>query len=296
MLIKRLIEILILTSICVITANAQSQRPTPSTGVLTKPIHKHSTTKQQPSEGDQRGTEQSPLIVKTINSPKTQAEVDQDRKDHAEKATSDRLLVRYTGYLALLAFLQLLIFIFQAVIFLIQVFLLRGTLSATEKAANAAKESADALKNAERAHLYVFVRRYPDIEPGRPITNIQEGYNIAKITAMNFGKTPAIIIKFNHILGVFTDKEIDNKLSEMKTNPSIFPSEIIVVTQEKEWGHIAECNISAHDEIDIGISAEYACFGRLDYRDVFGAIHEMTFCWKDNGVFFVPDPERCKQV
>jgi hypothetical protein len=157
------------------------------------------------------------------------------------------------------------------------------------------KKQVIALKDSERAHIYVFVRRHPEMEQ---VGNIEEGLSQARITVMNFGRTPAVIIKINYELGLFANTGIDNNLSEMITKPSQIPPKIIVVTNDKEWGHTVSCDISAQDADNIGISSQfiYACFGRIDYRDVFGTIYKMTFCWEDNGIFFIPDEKRCKHI
>jgi hypothetical protein len=98
---RKLIGIIVVSLLYVIVANAQSQQPTPSLGELSKPIQTYTTNKQRSPKNDQGGTVQSPLIVKTINSPKTQTEADQDRKEREEKAANDQHLVWFTGLLVL---------------------------------------------------------------------------------------------------------------------------------------------------------------------------------------------------
>src|SRR5205823_4581452 len=69
---------------------------------------------QQISQADQRGTEDAPVIVKIASAPKTDEEVAQNKKDRENKTANDRNLVDLTAVLALVGFLQLLVFGYQA--------------------------------------------------------------------------------------------------------------------------------------------------------------------------------------
>ncbi|MGP8052150.1 MAG: hypothetical protein ACLPYB_16295 [Desulfobaccales bacterium] len=184
MLIKRLIGIIILAILFVITANAQSQQPTPGPGIKGNPPQIYSPDSQQKAESDKRGTTESPLIVKTINPPKTAAEADQERSYQDEKASQNWWIVRFTGILAAVAILQFLALAFQA-------WYLRKGFKITEIAANAAKESAEvaetALHISERA--YLSIEQIGFVEP----LKVGEMPNL-KLKIINTGKTPAQII------------------------------------------------------------------------------------------------------
>jgi hypothetical protein len=84
-------------------------------------------TAQQPPANDQRGTEQSPAFIKIIPSPKTAEETESDRKEREQKDDNDLSLVRLTGALAFIGFLQLLVFGWQGI-------QLKRTVSATKEA------------------------------------------------------------------------------------------------------------------------------------------------------------------
>ncbi len=79
------------------------------------PPREETKTTQQPAASDQRGTEQSPAIVKIIPTPKTAEETESDRKEREDKNKSDWWLVKLTGALALIGFLQLIVFGWQGV-------------------------------------------------------------------------------------------------------------------------------------------------------------------------------------
>jgi hypothetical protein len=252
----------------VIVIDAQSQGPPPSPRELSNPIQEQNTIKQQPSQSDQRATEQSPLIVKTINPPNIQAETNQERSDREGKAANDRHLVWFTGLLVL----------FTAVLAAVGFWQGRQL-----------KRSVDSLCNAERAYIFAKVKRHPDSKPGQIIESIKEGYNQARIIATNHGKTPAIITKANWYVGVFEDIEIDNKITELEyLSDSAIPPSIIINSGDTKKG-IPDCIVSISEINKIDITANYVCFGRIDYKDIFDKIHTTIFCWKDNGVFFAPD-------
>jgi len=90
------------------------QQPAPSARKTNEPKQQQSSTGQQSSAADQRGTEKYPLMVKVIPAPKTQREAEQEIQDRNRKASSDWWTVRLTGTLALIAFLQFLVYAYQA--------------------------------------------------------------------------------------------------------------------------------------------------------------------------------------
>jgi hypothetical protein len=70
---------------------------------------------QQSAQTDQRGTEQAPAVVKIIPTPKTPEETEADRREKEQKDTNDTRLVWFTGLLAGIGFLQLLVFGWQGI-------------------------------------------------------------------------------------------------------------------------------------------------------------------------------------
>lgn len=88
---------------------------------------------QQPAAPDQRGTEQSPLVVKSIPTPKTHEETAADEAEKKDKSNSDWWLVKLTGVLAGIGFLQLIVFAWQGI-------QLRRAVTVTKEATNLAKQ------------------------------------------------------------------------------------------------------------------------------------------------------------
>jgi hypothetical protein len=94
---------------------AALQVPMPTPSKVGKPPQNQSSARQQPTDTEQRGTEQSPLVVKTLETAKSQAEIEQESEDRKQKATNDGRIVILTGVLALVAIGQLGVYLYQAI-------------------------------------------------------------------------------------------------------------------------------------------------------------------------------------
>jgi hypothetical protein len=69
-------------------------------------------TKKQ-MQADERGTAQSPLIVKVLPTPKSAAEAEQDSKESADKSTNDRVNLIIAAFTAVVLLFQLIVFGYQ---------------------------------------------------------------------------------------------------------------------------------------------------------------------------------------
>ena len=107
-------RILFATALAIFGLCLLSQNPSSSARKAGKPQRQHSDSAQEAAHTDQRGTEQSPLVVKTLPTVKTQAENDQDTEDRKQKAANDRRIVVFTGVLAFVAIFQLVVYGYQA--------------------------------------------------------------------------------------------------------------------------------------------------------------------------------------
>jgi hypothetical protein len=161
----------------VISANAQSQGPLPSTRKEIKVLQKQPSTQQQKTEPDKRGTEQTPFVVKTIPAPKSHADTEQDRKDQNKKASQLRWAFWLTIVVAAATLLQA-IFLF---------FTLRATRKAADAATRTAKVAEDALYFAERAYLSIDKIEFDGEFMVGSVAKL-------KLKIINDGKTPAKII------------------------------------------------------------------------------------------------------
>ena len=114
-----LLILLLAPQACVL---ADSNPPSPSPSENSQPEKKNSEAAPQPSSDDQRGTEKFPIFVKVLPPEKTEQESAQAREDRDTKAAEDQQLVTYswvldivTGILAIIGFLQLGTFTYQAI-------------------------------------------------------------------------------------------------------------------------------------------------------------------------------------
>jgi len=168
---------------------------------------------------------------------------------------------------------------------------LKTSLTIAQKAADATKASVDAFQAIERAKLFVKVERNPPPKPGQPIEGIKEGYNQVRVTIINEGKSVAILTKINWHIGIMDDREIDNKISEFDSSISEFPYGVITIRRDSTKNIPVNCMITNSDLQKINDFTHYVCFGKIRYKDVFRKVRTIFFCWKDNGIYFSPDPD-----
>jgi hypothetical protein len=109
---------------------AHSQPPAPSPAKGGTDPQAQTSQRKQAAAADQRGTPKAPLVVQIVPTPKTQAEAAQESENREAKATSDQLMLAFTGVLAL----------FTVILAISTIALYK----VTGKAATAAKQSADA--------------------------------------------------------------------------------------------------------------------------------------------------------
>jgi hypothetical protein len=143
-------------SVFVISDSAHSRRRTKQVRVP----YPAATESQPKSPDDQRGTEQSPFVIKVIPAPTSNADVAKEERDRQEKAETDRKLAEYTGELA---FFTKGLFIATVVLGLATIGLLvaafsqsrdmKESIAVAKKAAEAALMQARAAVTSMRAHM-----------------------------------------------------------------------------------------------------------------------------------------------
>jgi hypothetical protein len=158
---------------------------------------------------DQRGTEQSPSVVKVLPTPQSDGQVATEVKRDNEKAANERRLADFTEYLfvatvalALIALMQLVVFGWQGI-----------QLGRTVKATTA---SGEAFIAGERPYLYPEHPNYGGFLP----TGAHAMYPTAKdvplpnieIQFANVGRTPGIIkeIRTEIVLDSLPEKPTDD--------------------------------------------------------------------------------------
>jgi hypothetical protein len=99
----RSVPLVLLVMLFASGAMGQSQPPSPRPGQADKPPQTQPQPSQQHPDAGERGTEQAPVVVRSIKSKEDAA---QDAKDRQEKASADRWMLIFSGAVAIGAFLQ----------------------------------------------------------------------------------------------------------------------------------------------------------------------------------------------
>jgi len=249
----------------VIVVNAQSH----------KQIPKQSPAQQQKTETDKRGTEQVPFIVKTIPTPKSEAESQQDRKEREEKASQAQWTIRLAWAVAIATFLQALFLLF--------------TLRETKKAANAAKRSADVLPAIERGYLFVNIKLDKTNKSPEELINMRQygltGRNRVQVYIINHGKTPAIIKSFHSKVDFYTAKQVEDFFTGYWITKSIVSSDVDIIEGGKpiDEPYPVSFDIGPDEDhyfIDSDNGPKLLCIGIVRYADIFNNSHETVFCWE----------------
>jgi hypothetical protein len=138
----------------IVTVPEQTLSPAPAPATAPKPsqppirgLGEPLPSPAQPQPGAaQSGTEQSPLIVKVLPTPKTADEAEAEKGEREERAGAERGLTTYTRYLWLATCVLTFVAAVQAGLFVWQLILLRRSVRDAATAANAANASAEAAK------------------------------------------------------------------------------------------------------------------------------------------------------
>jgi len=274
------------------------QQPGPGSRKVSKPEQQQSPSSQQTAATDQRGTEQSPLVVKTIPPLKTQEEATQEAKDRNDKSANDRHVVWLTGALVLIGFLQFLVYAYQAK-------KLRETVESSGEQAEAmerhigeASRSADAMEEIAktiesgnkaiiRAYLTVVVgdihifqeRRGPGQEDLRFET---------RPSLVNNGNTPARDVTIRiaaDILKIPIPQEFGFPLPEnvIKNAGIVGPRQVSILAGTVDR-FIPDGEIGITKE---GATQALCVWGLITYKDIFGDQHQTKFgqwiTWNPNG-------------
>jgi hypothetical protein len=143
----------------------------------------------------------------------------------------------------------------------------------------------------DRAYLFVKVQLNPSVE------SIEHTYEIitfgsdrpeeliqVEIIVTNYGKTPAILMNVDKISGVYEDRVID-ALAQFDTNvvkeKIVSGTEIISSGETKPINDIFFMNEQKREWLkQKNTPYRIVCFGRIQYKDVFGKPHDTIFCWQ----------------
>ena len=233
----------------------------------------------------QRGTEQFPFIVKTIQHSKTKEESDKE----ADERDDRKALNNFTRMLVVVGLLQFVVLFFQ-------VYFLCKTLKATQQAAEAAEKSASYISKVERAYVFVGATvgdkklLNGEFTHHDPATDIV--YLSMSAVIKNHGKTPAILSKIYG--GWIVDSIAPTKSSINAMIEEKIPTGIILSADREPY--LLEVGDPAQTERFyvafykwqqiISREKTFFLYGRIEYKDILGADRNTGFCWQ-----YCPDIE-----
>ncbi len=262
---------------------AASQNPIPIPRKASQPEQQQSSASRKPSDANQGNAEQSPIFVKVIPSPKTQAEIDQDAKDRKDKATNDRRVIWLTGILALIAFGQLLVYGYQS-------YKLKQTVESAGEQSKAmdrhigeAARSATAMENiaaAIQSGNVAVMRAYLSVVIGGAVyQERQDGVKFeGKPNLVNTGSTPArnVRVRIAAELVAPTDAE---KFTyplpgEIAKAPAVAAPHQTYILSAIVEDFVPDFEVAA---IKGGQGRALTVWGVVTYDDIFGDSHETKF-------------------
>jgi len=243
-------------------APAQSQQPIPSPAKSGQLPQNHPQRSKNAIRSDDRGTENSPIVVKVLSTPKSNEEAIADAAEQKYKIAVDWRLVVFTGCLVIVGALQLIVFGLQAV-------WLRKTVYATQKSVHTFQAS-------ERPHIFVTVHKldpFGSYDSWHTFPSIKVG-----VTLNNYGKTPAILTRARCIVRI--TNEFPNIFNEPQGDRTDIPEGLAVAPNDKAEYQWDFPNISASDwQNAVNNNLMLICYGIIQYKDIFDVIHETGFCW-----------------
>jgi hypothetical protein len=91
------------------------QQPTPCAGKSSQPQKQQPQSVNQPANQDQRGAQDSPVFVKVVPAPKTQAEINQEAEERQRQSSRQWWTIVMSAILAVIALGQAAIYWYQAI-------------------------------------------------------------------------------------------------------------------------------------------------------------------------------------
>jgi len=283
------------------------QNPAPSAPRTKQPKQPQSAASQQAVNPDQRGTEQSPVIVKVVPTTKTQEEAEEDAQERKTKVSSDWWTVFLTGTLAFIAFLQLLVYTYQAKKLRETVKSAEGQSKAMERHIGEAARSANAMENVANVIQFgnkAVMRAYLTVvagtaihqerrEPGQPDLKFE-----ARPELRNTGNTPARNVGIRIKADILTLPIPDDFRYALPDEPSRpgFGGVLGAHQMNSIFGIVDRFVPDAEvGLIKEGTRKALCVWGLVTYEDIFGDHHTTRFGqiiqWYPNGslfVYFVP--------
>jgi hypothetical protein len=282
------------------------QNPAPSPRKIGQPQQKQSTAANQTTVSDRCGTEQSPLVVKTVPAAKTKQEADQDANDRKEKSANDRHIVYLTAALAAIAFGQLCVYWYQATKLKETVESYEAQSQSMERHIDEAARSADAMEtiaNTIQTGNRAIIRVYLTVTIGSAIYQERRvGQGDLKFEArphlVNTGNTPArkvrILQRKAAILTNPVPADFAYPLPDDDPNQgdAVVGAHLTYIMNCVVDDFVPDADVQAIKE---GAGHGLFVWGIVSYEDIFGEPHTTKFgqhlYWLPNGTvmgFYIP--------
>ena len=285
------------------------QGPSPAPRIVGDVPQQNSRASNQATSGDERGTEQSPFVVKFLPAEKTKQESEEDAQDRQEKASSDWWIVRLTGVLALVAFLQLLVFGYQAKKLRETVESTKDQSSAMERHVSEAARSANAMEGvAKSLEITAEASKEAAVASQQSIASLRQqmrawltviiGGGIpqqrdkslkfdARPVILNTGLTPARNVRHRIKSGIFPIPLPDD-FDQSVTAENEAGGNLIGAHRNAQMISVVDDYVPDGEVEDIKAAKGRGVYawGIVTYEDVFGETHTTTFCQQ---LTYLPD-------
>lgn len=235
-----------------------------------------------PSTPELRGKQQSSLSINgTVTTEKSLTDVRREAESDKAKASIDDAMVKYTTLTAIFTGALSVIAFFQMFLFVWQLRLMRKSAVDASTAANAAKDSAEALPKIERA--YIFLESAVFAKIGTVVTvsdvngkQVSNQNNVVEFTFKNHGNTPAILKE------IFGSVRICNDFAEATNAAGTIFAAGKVISASETCSFLTELNVDAaeYEQAKAGGQQKLLLFGSIHYFDVMNFERVTGFCWK----------------
>jgi hypothetical protein len=275
------------------------QPPVPCAAESSHPQKQQTRPINNAASGDQRGTQDSPVFVKQLPSPKTQKEIDRDREERQQQSSREKSSIIVSAFLAAIALGQLGVYLYQAI-------QLRRTVdSAGEQSAamnrhiEEAARSANAMEDISvkiRDGNKAILRAYLTVNVGHALFQERRGAGQpdlrfeARPNLVNTGNTPASKVKIRIVADILPfpiAEDFDFPLPAVDANSKdagtvgAHQSYILYAMLDR---FVPDAEVGPIKE---GSRQALATWGQITYEDIFSETHITNFAmymqWNPNG-------------
>jgi hypothetical protein len=246
--------------LCGVGTFAESPQ-TPTTPLLKQNEVRNPIRNSDQNQPHNASNEKTPFKVQIVPPPKHDPERNAYEAEQSHKTCMDRATIG-------IAVITAIILLIQAIAFFIQARRLSQTVKATEKAVKSTQ-------NSERPYIFVELGEHSTME----LSNGLRAW-CCKYVIKNHGKTPAILTKLRG--EVWYKNGQPPAPIKNPTTVGLPPGGYVVgVGNQKIFPAMAQpFKRDDAERMEFEFRPGVFCYGRVDYKDIFGADHHTAFCWE----------------